>query len=51
MVETLWLLGRLDRVVRSDSPRIPQDRPLEVDQLIIKANQLFVAHNVSVTNR
>ncbi|CAJ0942792.1 unnamed protein product, partial [Mesorhabditis belari] len=45
VVETLWLLGRLDRVVRSDSPRIPHDKPFEVDQIVIKANQLFVSHN------
>ncbi|VDO20549.1 unnamed protein product [Haemonchus placei] len=45
VVEVLWLLGRLDRLVQSDQPNIPRDRPLDIDVLLRKANELFVKHN------
>ncbi|PIO72224.1 hypothetical protein TELCIR_05857 [Teladorsagia circumcincta] len=45
VVEALWLLGRLDRLVQSDQPNIPRDRPLDIDALLRKANELFVLHN------
>ncbi|KHJ86585.1 hypothetical protein OESDEN_13658 [Oesophagostomum dentatum] len=50
VVEALWLLGRLDKVVQSEEPNIPRDRPLDVDALLRKANEIFVQHNVSNTS-
>uniref|UniRef100_A0A1I7XSK7 Phosphorylase b kinase regulatory subunit n=1 Tax=Heterorhabditis bacteriophora TaxID=37862 RepID=A0A1I7XSK7_HETBA len=45
VVETLWLLGRLDKLMQSEEPRIPHDRPLDVDALLRMANTIFVEHN------
>ncbi|VDM61159.1 unnamed protein product [Angiostrongylus costaricensis] len=45
VVEALWLLGRLDRVVQCDEPKIPTDRPLDIDFVLRKANDIFVQHN------
>ncbi|ETN86560.1 phosphorylase kinase alpha/beta [Necator americanus] len=45
VVEALWLLGRLDKLVQSEEPNIPRDRPLDVDALLRAANALFVQHN------
>ncbi|KAE9419761.1 hypothetical protein Angca_005880 [Angiostrongylus cantonensis] len=42
---TLWLLGRLDRIVQCDEPKIPTDRPLDIDSVLRKANDIFVQHN------
>lgn len=38
-------MGRLDRLVQSDQPNIPRDRPLDIDALLRKANEIFVDHN------
>ncbi|EYC02723.1 hypothetical protein Y032_0098g3092 [Ancylostoma ceylanicum] len=45
VVEALWLLGRLDKLVQSEEPNIPRDRPLDVDAVLRKANAIFVEHN------
>ncbi|CAJ0579037.1 unnamed protein product, partial [Mesorhabditis spiculigera] len=45
VIETLWLLGRVDRVLRNDSLNLPQDRPLDIDNIIARANRIFVDHN------
>ncbi|KJH46429.1 hypothetical protein DICVIV_07503 [Dictyocaulus viviparus] len=45
VVEALWLLGRLDRLIQCDHPKIPTDRPLDIDSLLKKANDIFVEHN------
>ncbi|PAV76551.1 hypothetical protein WR25_01197 [Diploscapter pachys] len=45
VVEVLWLLGRLDKVVCSNEPKICKDRPLNVDEILHKANDIFVEHN------
>lgn len=47
VVETLWLLGRLEKLVLLEQPNIPRDRPLDVDHILHVANQIFVDHNVS----
>lgn len=45
VVETLWLLGRLEKLVLLEQPNIPRDRPLDVDHILHVANQIFVDHN------
>ncbi|CAJ0579198.1 unnamed protein product, partial [Mesorhabditis spiculigera] len=37
VIETLWLLGRGDRVLRNDSLNLPQDRPLDIDNIIARS--------------
>uniref|UniRef100_A0A8R1DXZ7 Phosphorylase b kinase regulatory subunit n=1 Tax=Caenorhabditis japonica TaxID=281687 RepID=A0A8R1DXZ7_CAEJA len=45
IVEALWLLGRLEKLVLLDQPTVPRDRPLDVDAILRVANQIFVEHN------
>ncbi|KAJ1368656.1 hypothetical protein KIN20_029888 [Parelaphostrongylus tenuis] len=45
VVEALWLLGRLDRLVQCDEPKIPMDRPLDIDDVLRKTNEIFIQHN------
>ncbi|CAL2037114.1 unnamed protein product [Caenorhabditis brenneri] len=45
VVETLWLLGRLEKLVLLEQPNIPRDRPLDVDRILHVANEIFVDHN------
>lgn len=46
VVEALSLMGKLDIVLRTDRPNFPKERPLEIDAIVHKANELFVKHNV-----
>lgn len=45
IVEALWLLGRLEKLVLLEEPNIPRDVPLNVDDIIVTANNIFVQHN------
>ncbi|CAD6186040.1 unnamed protein product [Caenorhabditis auriculariae] len=45
VVEALWLLGRLEKIMLMDEPKIPRDRPLNVDAILQSANTIFVEHN------
>ncbi|CAI4231506.1 unnamed protein product [Auanema sp. JU1783] len=45
VVETIWLLGHLDKLICSAHPQIPSDRPLVVHNIITCSNQIFIEHN------
>ncbi|CAD5220381.1 unnamed protein product [Bursaphelenchus xylophilus] len=44
IVEVLTLMRRLDKIIVAE-PKIPQDRPFDVDQVLWLANHIFVEHN------
>lgn len=45
MIETLFLVGRMDKVM--DSAKVPYDKPLDIDAILHRANDIFINHNVS----
>ncbi|CAB3403432.1 unnamed protein product [Caenorhabditis bovis] len=45
VIEALWLIGRLEKLVLMEQPNVPRDRPLDVDAVLHLANQIFVEHN------
>lgn len=45
MIEALSLMGHLEKLLMTP-PRILQDRSFDVDQIIHRANYLFIEHNV-----
>ncbi|VDK58326.1 unnamed protein product [Cylicostephanus goldi] len=48
VVEALWLLGKIDKLVQSEQPNFPRDRPLDIDTVLHKANDIFVEHNCPI---
>ncbi|CAI5445547.1 unnamed protein product [Caenorhabditis angaria] len=45
IVEALWLIGRIEKLVLLEEPNVPRDRPFDVDSVIHLANRIFVEHN------
>lgn len=48
IVEVLTLMCRLEKIILAQ-PQIPNDRSFDVDQVLWRANQIFVEHNVSLS--
>lgn len=46
IIEVLTLMRRLEKIILAQ-PKILNDRPFDVDQILWLANQIFVEHNVS----
>jgi hypothetical protein len=46
IVEALTLMSHIENLIMAE-PKVPTDRPFDVDQIVQRANVLFVEHNVS----
>lgn len=49
-MQVLTLINRLEHLILG-KPQVPHDRPFDVDQVLWRANLIFVEHNVSTNVR
>lgn len=47
IIEVLTLMGKLGILIMAE-PKIPGDRPFEIEHIIQLANRLFIDHNVGL---
>lgn len=47
IVEALTLMGRLDKIILAE-PKIPTDRPFEIERVVEGGNKIFVDQNVDL---